>query len=116
VDEPLTLAGYRFEAGDVLMGCIQAVHERPDLYPDPQRFDPQRFLNNTFAPSEFLPFGGGVRRCLGAALAVFEMKLILATLLRAVSLELTPASDRPNPPRRRGFTLGPSRPVQLRVL
>jgi len=116
VDEPLTLAGYRFEAGDVLMGCIQAVHERPDLYPDPQRFDPQRFLNNTFAPSEFLPFGGGVRRCLGAALAVYEMKLILATLLRRFRFELCRGSNVAIPPRRRGFTLGPSRPVRLKVL
>lgn len=116
VEQPLELAGRALEPGDVLLGCIQAVHERPDLYPDPLQFNPDRFLERNFGPGEFLPFGGGARRCIGAALAVYEMKLILATLLRAVSLELTPASDRPNPPRRRGFTLGPSRPVQLRVL
>lgn len=115
VEEPLQLAGHAFEPGDVLIGCIQAVHERPDLYPEPQRFEPQRFLERSYGPAEFLPFGGGARRCLGAALAVYEMKLILATLLRRQPLELCPDSDRPIPPRRRGFTLGPSRPVLLRL-
>lgn len=115
VEEPLELAGHAFEPGDVLIGCIQAVHERPDLYPDPQRFEPQRFLERSYGPAEFLPFGGGARRCLGAALAVYEMKLILATLLRRQPLELCQGSDRPIPPRRRGFTLGPSRPVRLRL-
>jgi hypothetical protein len=116
VEEPLAMGGWSFEPGDVVIGCIQAVHERPELYPDPQRFDPQRFLRRSFGPGEFLPFGGGARRCLGAALAVYEMKLILATLLRQRHLALTPACDRPLPPRRRGFILGPARPVRLRVL
>ncbi len=115
VEDHLELAGHAFEPGDVLIGCIQAVHERSDLYPDPLRFDPNRFLDRSYGPGEFLPFGGGARRCLGAALAVYEMKLILATLLQHLSLTLTAAADRPLPPRRRGFTLGPSRPVQLRV-
>lgn len=115
VEQPLTLAGHAFEPGDVLLGCIQAVHERPDLYPEPQRFEPERFLSRSYGPAEFLPFGGGARRCIGAALAVFEMKLILATLLQRYSLELCPSSDRPIPPRRRGFTLGPARPVRLRL-
>lgn len=116
VEEPLEMAGWAFESGDVLFGCIQAVHERADLYPDPLRFDPQRFLDRSFGPGEFLPFGGGARRCIGAALALYEVKLILATLLRQHRLALTSACDRPLPPRRRGFLLGPSRPVRLRVL
>lgn len=115
VEEPLVLAGQRFEAGDVVMGCIQAVHERPDLYPEPQRFNPDRFLERSFSPGEFLPFGGGARRCIGAALAVYEMKLILATLLRQHSLALCPESNRLIQPRRRGFTLGPGSPVRLRL-
>jgi cytochrome P450 len=115
VEQPLSLAGRVFEPGDVLVGCIQAVHERPDLYPEPQRFAPERFLDRTYGPAEFLPFGGGARRCIGAALAVFEMKVILATLLQEVTLELWPSSDRPIQPRRRGFTLGPAQPVQLRL-
>lgn len=116
VEEPLAMAGWAFQPGDVLFGCIQAVHERVDLYPDPGTFRPERFLERSFGPSEFLPFGGGARRCIGAALAMVEMKLILAILLRQHRLTLTPACDQPLPPRRRGFLLGPSRPVRLRVL
>jgi cytochrome P450 len=116
VEEPLEMAGWAFEPGDVLLGCIQAVHERADLFPEPLSFNPQRFLERSYGPGEFLPFGGGARRCLGAALALYEIKLILATLLRQHRLALTPACDRPLPPRRRGFLLGPSRPVRLRVL
>ena len=116
VEEPLELAGWAFQPGDVLFGCIQAVHERVELYPDPWTFRPERFLERSFGPGEFLPFGGGARRCIGAALAVVEVKLILATLLRRHRLSLTPACDQPLPPRRRGFLLGPSRPVRLRVL
>lgn len=115
VEEPLSLAGFCFDPGDVLIGCIQAVHQRSDLYPEPQRFDPDRFLHRSFGPGEFLPFGGGARRCIGAALAVYEMKLILASLLRKHALALCPESDRPIAPRRRGFTLGPSQPVRLEV-
>lgn len=115
VEAPLTLAGYSLEPGDVLMGCIQAVHEREDLYPEPGRFDPERFLQRSYGPGEFLPFGGGARRCIGAALALYEMKLILATLVQRFRFELCPQSDRPLAPRRRGFTLGPSRPVRLLV-
>lgn len=116
VEEPLQMAGWAFEPGDVLFGCIQAGHERAELYPDPQAFRPERFLERSFGPGEFLPFGGGARRCIGAALALYEVKLILATLLRQHRLALTPACDRPLAPRRRGFILGPSRPVRLRVL
>ena len=116
VEEHLQLAGWAFEPGDVLFGCIQAVHERADLYPDPGSFRPERFLERSYGPGEFLPFGGGARRCIGAALALYEVKLILVTLLRQHRLALTPGCDRPLPPRRRGFILGPSRAVRLRVL
>ncbi|WP_191964842.1 cytochrome P450 [Synechococcus sp. RSCCF101] len=113
VEEPLSLAGHAFEAGDVLIGCIQSVHERSDLYPEPLRFNPDRFLGRSVEPGGFLPFGGGVRRCIGASLALYEMKLVLATILSEHSLQLAPESDRAIAPRRRGFTLGPARPVRL---
>jgi hypothetical protein len=115
VEAPLSLAGHALQQGDVLIGCIQAVHERADLYPEPHRFRPERFLDRSFGPAEFLPFGGGARRCIGAALALYEMKLILATIVQRFRFELCAESDRPLAPRRRGFTLGPSRPVRLRV-
>jgi cytochrome P450 len=99
----------------VLIGCISAVHWRTDLYPEPQRFNPDRFLERSFSATEYLPFGGGARRCIGATLALYEMKLILANLLGQYSFELCPQSDRPIQPVRRGFTLGPERPVRLRL-
>ena len=114
-EQPINLAGYAVEPGDVLLGCIEAVHQRPDLYPEPERFEPERFLTRSYGPTEFLPFGGGARRCIGAALALFEMKLVLATLLRSFPLALCPESNRPIQPRRRGFTLGPGRPVRLHL-
>lgn len=113
VETPVTLGGFAFDPGDVLLVCIQSLHEREDLYPEPLRFNPDRFLGRSYGSHEFLSFGGGSRRCIGAALAVYEMKLILASLLRAGTYRLTPASDRSNLPRRRGFTLGPTHPVRL---
>lgn len=116
VEASVTLGGYKFDPGDVLLVCIQALHERGDLYPDPLSFNPDRFLERSYASHEFLTFGAGSRRCIGAALAVYEMKLILATLLRGFQFRLTPTSDRLNHPRRRGFTLGPGIPVCLQVV
>ena len=115
VDSNITMGGYAFNAGDVVLGCIQAVHQRPELYPDPEQFNPDRFLERSYTPSQFLPFGGGARRCLGAALAIYEMKLVLAALLQQFSLKLCASSDREIRARRRGFTLGPERPVQLEI-
>ena len=84
----LTLKGHTLPAGLSVGINIVALHRRPDLYPDPDRFSPERFLGRDFGPFEYLPFGGGSRRCLGAAFAVYEMKLVLATVLRAQALEL----------------------------
>jgi cytochrome P450 family 110 len=85
----LTLKGHTLPAGLSVGINIVALHRRPDLYPDPEQFSPERFLGRDYGPFEYLPFGGGSRRCLGAAFAVYEMKLVLATVLRAHALELT---------------------------
>jgi cytochrome P450 len=58
------------------------------LYPDPQRFDPDRFLRRKYGPTEWLPFGGGIRRCIGMAFAIYEMKMVLATVLARTVLRL----------------------------
>jgi cytochrome P450 len=87
----LTLKGQTLPAGaSVGIGIIN-LHRRPELYPDPERFSPERFLGREFGPFEFLPFGGGSRRCLGASFAIYEMKIVLATVLRAHPLRLIDA-------------------------
>ena len=68
--------GYQLEPGKVVVGCIYLLHHREDLYPNPKEFQPERFLNSRFSPYEFIPFGMGLRRCLGKALAMLEIKLV----------------------------------------
>ncbi|MFD5463356.1 cytochrome P450 [Kitasatospora sp. NPDC127059] len=80
--------GHRFPAGTELVPAIHLLHRRPDLYPDPERFDPERFLNNKPLGTHYLPFGTGTRRCPGAELAEFELPLALARLTRTPGLRL----------------------------
>ena len=111
VKEPVELMGYQLEPGTRLYGCIYLIHQRPDLYPNPKSFNPDRFLERQFSPYEFLPFGGGSRRCIGEALAQFEMKLVIATLLSHYQLALVERS--PEYPQRRGLTFTPGKGVQM---
>lgn len=114
VKEPVELMGYQLEPGIRLYGCIYLTHQRPDLYPEPKLFQPERFLERQFSPYEFLLFGGGARRCIGEALAQFEMKLVLATMLSRYRLAIS-ADQFLEYPQRRGVTFAPARGVQ-RVL
>ena len=114
VETPLEVGGYRFLPGDLLMGCIYLLHQREDLYPQPQQFRPERFLERQFSPYEFMPFGGGVRRCIGTVLAQCEMRIVLGTILSRMELSLT--SDRPVQPARRGVTLGQKTPVRVKTM
>lgn len=109
---PLEVMGYQFEPGTMLIPCIYLTHQREELYPEPKRFKPERFLERQFSQYEYLPFGGGHRRCIGAAFAQFEMKLVLATILSR--FQLTLADSRPVKPVRRGLTLAP--PGNLRMV
>jgi cytochrome P450 len=88
-----------------LAAAIYLVHRRPDLWPDPARFDPTRFIGKKPDPTHCVPFGGGTRRCLGMAFATFEMKIVLATIIARV--DVVAASDRVRLVRR-GITLAPS--------
>ncbi len=106
-----TLGGHRFEAGTHVASLAALVHQREDLYPDPSAFRPERFLERKVAPHEFLAFGGGVRRCIGAALATYEMKIVLGTLLREVEVDSL-SEERPV---RRSVSMATSGPVRLRV-
>ncbi|MBD3562503.1 cytochrome P450, partial [Planktothrix sp. FACHB-1355] len=74
---------------------------------------PERFLERQFSPYEFLPFGGGARRCIGFAFALFEMKIVLAEILSHLELEL--ADNREVKPKRRGLVTAPDRSIQLVV-
>ncbi|XGV97616.1 MAG: cytochrome P450 [Leptolyngbya sp. BL-A-14] len=111
VNESVELMGYQLEPGTRLYGCIYLTHQRPDLYPNPKLFQPERFLERQFSPSEFFPFGGGVRRCIGEAFAQFEMKLVIATLLSHYRFALV--DQAPEYPQRRGVTFTPARGVQM---
>lgn len=102
---PMSLMGYDLEPGTNLMVSIYALHHREDLYPEPKRFRPERFGQRQYTPYEYIPFGGGSRRCLGAALAKLEIKLVIATILSRFQLALS--SDRPVRPIRRGLTMAP---------
>jgi len=112
VEQPITLMDVELEPGTLVMGCIYLVHHRPDLYPNSHEFRPERFLERQFTPYEFLPFGAGARRCIGAALAMYEMTLVLDTILKDCVLEL--ADDKPVLPQRRGGTLGPAGGVMIK--
>ncbi|MGH3887496.1 MAG: cytochrome P450 [Pseudonocardiaceae bacterium] len=96
---PVQLAGYRIPAGTILAPSINLVHHSSRHYPDPDVFRPQRFLDQRADPAVWLPFGGGVRRCLGATFAQVEMRTVLREVLRRVELAPTTAPDEPVKPR-----------------
>ena len=107
VKEPLSVAGYEFDVGTVLVPCIYLAHRRSDIYPEPERFAPERFINHKFSPYAYLPFGGGSRGCIGTAFSMYEMKLVLSTILSRFKLSLV--GKRSVQPVRRGITIVPSK-------
>jgi cytochrome P450 len=111
---PIALGEWAFPRGWTLMPCIYLIHQDPDVYPEPERFLPERFLGPE-APSSrvWLPFGAGARHCIGNGLAMMAIKVILRTVLRRVELE--PDRPEPEPIVRRNFTLGPSRGARVFV-
>ena len=110
---PIEVMGHQFEPESMVAPTIYLTHHCEDLYPEPKQFKPERFLERQYSPYEFLPFGGGNRRCIGYALALLEMKLVLAKILTGWDLSLT--SNRPILPKRRGATIAPDNGVPLVV-
>jgi cytochrome P450 len=111
---PMEIAGYELPAGTVVAPSIILVHTRPDIYPRPQEFRPERFLgDDTPSTYEWIPFGGGVRRCIGASFALFEMRAVLGALVESV--RLAPSEGSPERARRRLVTLVPSRGGRAQV-
>jgi cytochrome P450 len=87
---PAHIGGRELPAGVGVSPAIYVTHRRPDLWPEPERFRPERFLGTRPSSGQFFPFGGGVRRCLGAAFATYEMKVVLAEVLRCADLRIVP--------------------------
>jgi cytochrome P450 len=102
--KPFTLRGIELPAGIGVMPAIAKVHHDPAIYPEPEVFRPERFLERKFTPFEYIPFGGGARRCVGAAFALYEMKVVLGSLLAEHRFAVQGAPPRPL---RRNVTIGP---------
>ena len=109
----MTIAGLDLPAGTAVAPSIYLVHRRPELYPCPAAFRPERFLGDDPQGGTYtwIPFGGGVRRCLGAAFALMELRVVLAELAR--SLDAAAVDARPEATRRRAITLVPARGVEV---
>jgi cytochrome P450 len=110
---PLDIGGREFPAGVRLAPNIYLTHRRADVYPEPARFDPDRFLNRPPDTYSWLPFGGGIRRCLGASFALYELKVVIPTIMRNVTLRAV--GDAPEPIRRRAITFVPAHDAMVRV-
>jgi cytochrome P450 len=111
--QPSTVAGHELPAGIYLAGSIYLVHHHPSVYPDAEIFRPSRFLERKFAAHEFLPFGGGVRSCVGAAFSLYEMGIVLATLLPRVSMRVL--APGPVEPVRQNLSVAPRGGVDVEV-
>lgn len=91
--ESVAVGGYQLPAGIMVDPAIGLVHASSAVYPDPERFDPERMVGTTLSPTTWLPFGGGNRRCLGATFAMVEIRVVLREILRRVELGTTTAPD-----------------------
>lgn len=111
VKEPVELLGHLLEPGIRVIACTYLIHHREDIYPQHKEFRPERFLERKYSSYEFLPFGGGLRRCIGEALSFFEMKLVLATIMSRYQFSLE--EIQPVGAKFRGFTLGPANGVKM---
>jgi cytochrome P450 len=107
----MKIINYDFEAETLLSPSIYLVHYREDIYPEPRQFQPERFIDRTYSPAEYLPFGGGSRRCLGYALAMLELKLVIATIISRYNLKLV--DDRTPKAQRRGLTIAPNNGIPM---
>jgi cytochrome P450 family 135 len=103
--EPVEIGGYELPAGISVTPSVYLVHRNPEIYPDPERFLPERFLGNPPGTYTWIPFGGGVRRCLGASFAQFEMAVVLKELVKR--RQIRPADPRPERVFRRAITETP---------
>lgn len=106
VKQPFRLGEYDLDVGTVIAPCIYLLHRRADLYPEPEQFRPERFLEEPVDPYKWIPFGGGDRYCIGRNFAVAEIKSVLRTVLRQA--RLAPVEQRDEQIRKRFILLSPS--------
>ena len=111
--EDYTVGGFTYPKDTILCPSIHLLHMREDLYPEPKVFRPERFLEKKFAPYEWIPFGGGNRACLGQAFALYEMKVVLATLFSTLRLKRPEGAV--SKPVRRGVSIGPGDGTRIEV-
>jgi cytochrome P450 len=104
---PVEVGGYTVPAGTLVMPAIIAIHHREDLYPKPFEFRPERFLEGQGERYAWIPFGGGIRRCIGASFAQYEMRIVLRTVLERAELRAPRAQ--PERLRPRNITMAPAR-------
>jgi cytochrome P450 family 135 len=110
---PLEVGGYPLPAGTTVVVPAYVLHHRPDLYPDPTAFRPERFLDRPPGAFTWVPFGGGARRCVGASFATLEMKCVISAVLRRVSMRS--AAGEPERVRMRNIILTPARGTRVVV-
>jgi cytochrome P450 len=111
--EPTRIAGYDLPARSFILPAIGALHFRPDLFPEPHEFRPERFLDGGVENYAWIPFGGGVRRCIGAAFAEYEMRIVLREFVARA--ELSAPDPRPEKVRIRNITLAPAKGAMVRL-
>jgi cytochrome P450 family 110 len=111
--EPMELDGYHIPVGFAVAPATVLAHHNSTTYPDPETFRPERFSERSYSPFEYMPFGGGHRRCVGAAFATYEMAMVLGTLLKRYEFQL--ADSTPVVPKRQSITMGPSTDVPVQV-
>jgi len=109
--KPFRIGGFDLPEGTIVAPCIYLAHRNPDVYPEPNEFRPERFLNSSPDPNAYLPLGGGVRRCIGAAFALYEMKVVLGTIIAGADLKLAQSS--PARVRRRAITFWPEHGTRI---
>jgi cytochrome P450 family 110 len=108
---PAQLLGHTVPAGMGVAVSISAIHQDPSIYPQPEKFRPERFIERTYSPYEFLPFGGGHRRCPGAHLSDCEMRIALATITTGWDFEIIGTDQEV----RHNIGTGPKHGVRVRV-
>lgn len=111
---PMTVGGYDLPAGTVVLPSPTIMHYREDLWPDPEAFNPERFVGTRPSPFHFFPFGGGSRACLGRPFAATQMRIVLAEVIRRADITLAPSCATKNA--MNGVLIGPSDAVPMQVL